>query len=35
MDREGFEWGIKGPALSLFILSIALFLDDSAIVVNK
>ena len=31
MDREDFEWGIKGPALPLFILSIVIFLDYSAL----
>ena len=31
VDREGFGWGIKGPALTMFILSSVIFLDVSDI----
>ena len=32
MDREGFEWGIKGLVLTLFILSTVIVLAQSALV---
>ena len=35
MDREDFEWGIKGPALPLFILSIVIFLAYSVLLVEE
>ena len=35
LDREGFEWGIKGPALTLFILSSVIFLALSVLATGK
>ena len=31
MDREGFEWGIKGLVLTLFILSTVIVLAQSEV----